>query len=74
MCPLHDTTSLCPSGMQLPVHYRGPSSNPSLKRASNEVMIRGVPAVTCTIRIECQVPIPLVPREWAGSKVLWEVT
>lgn len=74
MCPLHDTTSLCPTGMQLPAHYRAPPSNPSLKGASNEVMIRGGPAVTCTIRIECQVPNLLVPWEWTGSKALWEVT
>lgn len=74
MCPLHDTMSLCPSGTQLPVHYRDSSSNPSLKRAPNEVMIRGGSAVTCAIRIECHVPIPSVPWEWAGSKLLWEVT
>lgn len=73
MCPLHDTMSLCPSGTQLPVHYRDLSSNPSLKRASNEVIIRGGSAVTCTIRIECQVAIPLVLWEWEGSKFLWEV-
>lgn len=73
MCPLHDTMSLCPRGMQLPVHSRDPSSSPALKRASNAVMIRGGPAVTRTIRTECQVPIPSVPWEWAGSKVLWDL-